>query len=138
MVGLEIAAGYLIAWAVRKARRAAGRLDEEADAAVDTALDHLHDVVARKLGREPALVALEREGAASAEGPLLSTQIEVRHALEGAVRQDPRFAADVAAAVERLRSLAPEAGDRHSLDLRGARGVQINNSAGNSQVNHFN
>lgn len=137
MVGLEIAVGYLAAWAVRKARRAAGRLDEEADAVVDTALDHLHDVVARKLGRDTALAALEEEGAARADGPSSSTRSQVSRALEGALVRDPRFAGDLAAAVERLRSLAPEAGDRYAFDLRDARGVQVNNTAGNVQVNHF-
>ena len=41
-----VVAGYVIAWAVRKARRVGGRLDSEADGVIDAGLDQLHEVVA--------------------------------------------------------------------------------------------
>lgn len=138
MVGLELVAGYLVAWGVRKARRAAGRLDEEADSALDMALDHLHDVVARKLGQDAALTALEQETVVSADERSEHTQTQVRLALEGAAERDPQFGRDVAAAVERVLSLGPAAGDRQAFDLRSAQGVQVNYATGNLQVNRFN
>src|SRR5260221_7134951 len=45
-----VVAGYVIAWAVRKARRVGGRLDAEADGVIDAGLDRLHEVVAGELG----------------------------------------------------------------------------------------
>ena len=59
-----VVAGYVIAWAVRKARRAGGRLDVEADEAIDAGLDRLHEVVAAKLAGHPVLEELEEEAAA--------------------------------------------------------------------------
>lgn len=53
MTGLELVAGFLAAWAVRKARRVGGRLDEEFDAATDVGLDRLHEVIAGRLGEDP-------------------------------------------------------------------------------------
>ena len=44
-----VAVGYVIAWAVRKARRVGGRLDSEVDEVIDAGLDRLHEVVAAKL-----------------------------------------------------------------------------------------
>ena len=53
MVGLELVAGYLVAWAVRKARRAGQRLDEETDEIMDAGLDRLHEAITAKLGSDP-------------------------------------------------------------------------------------
>jgi hypothetical protein len=56
-----VVAGYLIAWAIRKARRVGDRLDKEADAAIDSSLDRLHEFVAERLGGHPALADMEEE-----------------------------------------------------------------------------
>jgi hypothetical protein len=40
-----VVAGYVVVWAVRKARRVAGRLNAEVDTVIDAGLDKLHDVV---------------------------------------------------------------------------------------------
>ena len=53
MAGLEIVVGYLIAWAVRKARRVGGRLDDDVDLVMDAELNQIHDLVAEKLGLDP-------------------------------------------------------------------------------------
>ena len=69
VVETGVIVGYVIAWAVRKARRAGGRLDTEVDAAMDAGLDRLHEVVAAKLGADPAWVDLRDEaGRASLPG----------------------------------------------------------------------
>jgi hypothetical protein len=49
-----LVAGYVIAWAVGKARRVGGRLDAEADQVIDASLDRLHEVVAGKLAGHPS------------------------------------------------------------------------------------
>ena len=59
-----VVAGYVIAWAVRKARRVAGRLDAEADEVIDAGLDRLHEAVVAKLGGHPVLEELDEEAAA--------------------------------------------------------------------------
>ena len=61
-----VVAGYVIAWAVRKARRMGGRLEAEADEAIDAGLDRLHEVVVAKLGGHPVLEELDEEAAADA------------------------------------------------------------------------
>ena len=62
-----VAAGYVVAWAVRKARRAGGRLDAEADGVIDAGLDRLHEVVAAKLAGHPVLTELVEEAEAGGE-----------------------------------------------------------------------
>lgn len=64
VVGLELIAGYLVAWGVRKARRAGERLDSDVDEVLDAGLDRLHDLVVTKLGDDPAVTRLEVEAAA--------------------------------------------------------------------------
>jgi pheromone shutdown protein TraB len=53
-----VVAGYVIAWAMRKARRAVGRLDDDADAMIDASLDRLHEVVMARLAAHPVLTEL--------------------------------------------------------------------------------
>lgn len=60
-----VAAGYVIAWAVRKARRVGGRLDSEVDEVIDAGLDRLHEVVAAKLNGYPVLAELVEEAEAA-------------------------------------------------------------------------
>jgi hypothetical protein len=100
--GLELAAGYLAAWAVRKARRVAGRVDERVDAVTDAALDRLYEVVAEKLGADPALARLEAESTPDGE-PGERTLRRVEDAVAQAAEDDADFARDLEQA---LRSLA--------------------------------
>ncbi|MGW3998380.1 hypothetical protein [Amycolatopsis sp. NPDC004772] len=105
MTGLEVAVGWLIAWAVRKAGRVGKRVDAEVDRAVDAGLDRLHDLVAAKLGDDPALAKLRDEAAKTGEVGT-RTQARVRLALEDAVEQDPDFTAAIEQAVAGLESTA--------------------------------
>jgi hypothetical protein len=91
MAGLEIVVGYLIAWAVRKARRVGARLDDDVDLVLDTELDRMHDLVAEKLGLDPALQKLE-VSAASGEEVGERTRRRVLDALADAVEADDQFA----------------------------------------------
>ncbi|MFE0684369.1 hypothetical protein ACFW17_26655 [Streptomyces sp. NPDC058961] len=110
MTGIEIAIGYLFAWAVRKARLAAGRADGEVDRMVNAGMDRLHEVVSRKLGDDPALRRLTDEAASGQELPSDRTRQRVRLALEEASETDPGFAVALEQAAAHLWSLAPQAG----------------------------
>src|SRR5690348_9670888 len=134
MVGLELVAGYLVAWGVRKLKRAGERLDKQADEAIDAGLDRLHDVIAAKLGADPALAKLEVEVSQGLE-PSDRTLRRVQDAVEDASEEDPRFAAlieELLAKLEKARDGAPSVA---GIDLRGARGVQVGNL--NTQTNTF-
>jgi hypothetical protein len=99
-------AGYLAAWAVRKARRIGGRLDDEVDAALDGTLDRLHETVSRRLGTDPALVELEAE--ADAGGRVSDLSLErVKLSVTAAVAKDEAFGAALADLVDALRARGP-------------------------------
>ncbi|MBM9510304.1 hypothetical protein [Actinacidiphila acididurans] len=110
MTGIEIAVGCMFAWAVRKARRVAGRADQEVDRTLDAAMDDLHDLVSRKLSEEPALRRLTEEAEAGRDQPSDRTQQRVQLALEDAVEQDPGFAEALEHAVGTLQSVLRTAG----------------------------
>ncbi len=95
-------AGYVIAWAVRKARRVGGRLDAETDAVIDASLDRLHEVVADKLGEHPVLAELVEQAAASGEVSELTRQ-QVELALTAAAGEDEAFGQAVTDLVAQLR-----------------------------------
>jgi len=99
-----VVAGYMIRWAVGKARRAAGRLDAEADAVLDAGLDRLHEVVADKLEGHPVLDDVAEE-AALGDGPVSElTRQQMELAVTAAARKDEEFADVVADLVARLRA----------------------------------
>jgi hypothetical protein len=90
-MGLEVAIGALIAWAIAKARRAGREADELVDDVIDTGMEKVHDVVLAKLGQDPALAKLEIEAATSGDvTPRTRQRVEL--ALADAVEGDPGFA----------------------------------------------
>jgi hypothetical protein len=104
-----VVAGYVIAWAVRKARRAAGRMDAEADSVIDAGMDKLHEVVAAKLGTHPVLEDLTEE-ASTVDGQVSElTRQQVELAVTAAARKDEAFGQAVTELVARLR-VAEQAG----------------------------
>jgi Flp pilus assembly protein TadD len=127
MVGLELVTGYLIAWAVRKSRRVGGRLDAETDLVIDQGLERLHNLVAHKLGSDPALLRLDEEAGESGEAGE-RTRRRVQDAVADAAEHDPEFSTALEAA---LAELGREGGGPRALgtaiDARGAQGVQIGN-----------
>lgn len=94
--------GYVIAWAVRKARRVGGRLDAESDAAVDAGLDRLHEAVAARLGGHPVLAELVEEAEQAGEVTDLTRQ-QMELALAAAARKDEAFGLAVTELLARLR-----------------------------------
>ncbi|MCX5054760.1 MULTISPECIES: hypothetical protein [unclassified Streptomyces] len=106
MTGIEIAVGYMFAWAVRKAKRVGGRADAEVDRGLDAGMDRLHDLVSRKLGEDPALHRLAEEAQAGQDQASDRTRQRVQLALEDAAEQDPRFREALDRAVEQLQRLS--------------------------------
>jgi len=135
MVGLELVAGYLVAWGVRKLTRAGKRLDEETDEVIDAGLDRLHEVIAAKLSADPALGKLESEVSQGLE-PSDRTLRRVQDAVEEAVAEDPEFGATIEALLAKLEEARNGAPSIVGIDLRGAKGVQVGNF--NTQANTYN
>ncbi|MET8545369.1 hypothetical protein ABZW03_32740 [Kitasatospora sp. NPDC004799] len=107
MVGVELAVGYLFAWAVRKARRVAGRMDAEVDQALDAGMDRLHEVVVSRLDAEPALEWLTEEADDGLPEPTRNTRRQLERALGDAAAQDTAFAGELRQAVEAVRAADP-------------------------------
>ncbi|MEV0388715.1 hypothetical protein [Nonomuraea sp. NPDC050643] len=113
---LELLAGYVVGYLVQKFGRVFRRADEEVDLAIDAGMDRLHEVVAERLGDEPALARLEEETGEGRQSP--RTRQRVRLALEEAADGDPEFAAELEWLIDDLRSGGAQAGD-HGLAAGG-------------------
>lgn len=99
-----VVVGYVVAWAIRKARRVGGRLDRETDEVMDASLDRLHEVVAAKLTGHPALAELIDEAVATEDGEVRDlTRQQVELALTGAAQKDDAFGQAVRELVACLR-----------------------------------
>ncbi|MFJ8627477.1 hypothetical protein ACIRD3_32205 [Kitasatospora sp. NPDC093550] len=103
MTGIEIAVGYVFAWAVRKAGRVAHRADAEVDRGLDAGMDRLHDLVSRKLSHDSSLQRLHDEAAAGHAEPTARTRQRLELALEDAAEHDAEFADALQQAVDALR-----------------------------------
>ena len=102
VVEAGVVAGYIIAWAWRKARHVGGRLDAEADAAIDSLMDRLDEVVAARLAGHPVLTELIED--AGQEGQVSDrTRQHVELAVAAAARKDEAFGQAVTELVARLR-----------------------------------
>ncbi len=99
MTGIEVAVGYVCAYLVRKARRAAGPADAEVDRLVDAATERVHDLVSRALGDDSALQRARAEAAAETGEVSELTRRRVADALTAASQDDPELAEALDAAV---------------------------------------
>lgn len=97
VIDARAVAGYVVAWMIRRARRAAGPVDT----AIDAGLDELHRVVAAKLDASPALAAARAE---AVEGNQVADPTRQRVAA-AAVRADDPFGQAVTRLVARVREL---------------------------------
>ncbi|MFF5303288.1 hypothetical protein ACFY5F_28340 [Streptomyces sp. NPDC013161] len=139
MTGIELAVGYLAAWAVRKAKRVAGRADAEIDLVLDAGMDRVHEVVAVRLDMDPALEQAMVE-AASEQGEVTGrTRTRLQLALEEQTEQDPAFAKALQEAVANVQAAAGEAapGARavYGNTFNGPTAIQF--GAYNTQTNTF-
>jgi len=107
-----VVAGYVIAWATRKAKRVGGRLDTEADGIIDASLDRLHEAVVTKLGGHPALAELVAEAEADGDADEVDdlTRQQVKLALLAAARKDDVFGQEITNLVARVREAEQAAG----------------------------
>lgn len=110
MTGVEIAIGYMFAWAARKARRVAGRADAEVDRGLDAGMDRLHDLVSRTLGQDPVLWRVQEEAEAGQQELSPRTHQRLKLALEDAATHDAAFADALRHAVDGLQALSSPAG----------------------------
>ncbi|MER7859693.1 hypothetical protein ABTX61_11350 [Amycolatopsis japonica] len=97
-MGLEVVVGFLIAWAVGKARRAGKRVDGVTDQVIDATAARLRDVLLNKLGGDSAIQTLQLEADESGEVSDL-TQQRVTLAIEDAVKRDTQFASELRSAL---------------------------------------
>lgn len=110
MTGVEIAAGYVFAWAMRKARRVTGRADAELDRALDVGMDRLHEVVSAKLGQDPALERAVEEAESGREELTERTRRRLTDALEDATERDTGFAEALRQAVSEIEAVSSGTG----------------------------
>jgi hypothetical protein len=105
-------AGYMIAWALRKAKRIGDRLDTEADGVIDASLNRLHEVVETKLGGHPVLAELVEEAGEAGDGEQITdlTRQQLELALTAAARKDDIFAQTMAELAAKLRDAEQAAG----------------------------
>ncbi|MQY28808.1 chromosome partitioning protein [Nocardia aurantia] len=101
-MGIELLAGYAVAYLVRKLRRVGHRADREVDRALDTGMDRLHDLIGRVLGDDPALRKLESETGSGTESE--RTVQRLRLAIEAAAEADAAFAAELEKLVTSVRA----------------------------------
>jgi hypothetical protein len=88
---LEAAAvDYLIAWARRRGGRVGERPGDQIDLALDAGLERLHEVVAGKLGTDPALSDLQEQAAGGEVGRL--TRQRADEVVRAAAADEPEFA----------------------------------------------
>ncbi|MFI9255204.1 hypothetical protein [Streptomyces sp. NPDC053069] len=108
--GVEIAAGYVFAWAVRKARLIGGRADSEVDRALEAGMDRLHNVVSGKLGQDPALRRAQEEAEEGREELSERTRRRLADSIDEAAERDQDFAAALKAAIEEVQAVERVAG----------------------------
>ncbi|WP_331730299.1 hypothetical protein [Streptomyces sp. NBC_00073] len=140
MVGVELAAGYFFAWAVRKARRVSGRADAEVDQALDAGMDRLHEVVATRLGREPALESVAREVTDGRDEPTAETRDQLELAVRYTASRDAEFAAALRQAIEQVRMAEAAAGPgagKYTVSGNTIENAAVQIGDNNEQHNHF-
>jgi hypothetical protein len=111
--GLELAAGYLSAWVVRKARRVGAKTDGEVDRVLDVWLARLHDLVTANLVDDPALAQLEREATTGIDSE--RTRRRVQDAVDQAAEDDPGFAEQVLQILDELAKAGSGRPDQHAV-----------------------
>ncbi|MFF4509269.1 hypothetical protein [Streptomyces sp. NPDC001401] len=134
MTGIEVAVGYVCAYLVRKARRAAGKADAEVDRLVDAATEKVHDVVSRALGDDPALQRAGAEAATETGEVSVLTRRRVADALTAAAQDDADLAAALDAAVREAQSAVQAAGGAVASDEGVAIAGNVSNRADRGSV----
>ena len=143
-----VAAGYVVAWAMRRARRATGRADVLIDTSIEAGMDKLAGVVQAKLGAHPALDDLAEEAATDDQQVSELTRQQVELALAAAARRDEDFGRTVTDLVAQLRAGEQASGGVSAVTRDGTaiftgsahaqasgNGIVFGQVAGNAHVN---
>jgi hypothetical protein len=124
--GVELVAAYLIAWAVRKAKRIGAKADSEVDRLLDAGTDRLHELIAAKLGGDPAVAQLDREAPSGEVSD--RTRRRVEDAVAQAADDDPAFADD-------LRRILDELAEARRLRVTGTGSITQSSISGVAMAN---
>ena len=116
MVGVELAVGYLFGWAVRKARRVAGRADAEVDQALEAGMDRLHGLITARLGQDPALERAREEAESGREELSERTRRRLVDSLEDVAERDPAFAKALEELMSKLQAVVADGGVSAAVD----------------------
>ncbi|MFG2595786.1 hypothetical protein [Streptomyces sp. NPDC048462] len=95
-MGMDVAVGMLIMWAVGKARRAGGQLNGLTDHTMELLVQRLWELVDAKLGGDPAIQQLVSESRENGDATA-PARTRAENVLRDAADQDPRFAAQLEA-----------------------------------------
>lgn len=118
--GLELVAGATVGYLVRKVRKVGSRADAEVDRVLDEGMDALHELVSGVVGDDPAVTRL-LEQAGEGEVSERATR-RATDAIADAAEEDPAFATELAASVDRLQrheaGLVQQSGVGAQRDLR--------------------
>ncbi|MEU2783193.1 hypothetical protein [Streptomyces sp. NPDC007110] len=118
--GVDLMAGAAVGYLVRRARRIGAGGDVPADLVLDQNMDALHELVAGAIGEDPALTRLLEQ---ASDGEVTERTIRrATDAIADRAEEDPGFADELAASVDRLQrheaGLAPHSGISVAHDLR--------------------
>ncbi len=116
----EVVVGYLVRWAVERARPAGRRVNEGVDGAIAVGVDRLHAAVVARLGPHPALVRLEQDAAAGRNSETAAAW--ATEPLRDALEHDPDFRRQIDSLLAQLRDLEAQ--------------VEVRQPAGRDAVHH--
>jgi len=138
--GVDLVAGAAVGYLVRKARRVSAGADVAADQVLEEHMDALHDLVSGAVGDDPALTRLLDQ---AGDGEVTErTTRRATDAIADLAEEDPAFATELAASVDRLQrheaGLAPYNGIGAARDLRAETGgvVVAGNVSGGVTTGH--
>ncbi|SDM63885.1 hypothetical protein [Actinacidiphila guanduensis] len=99
MLGIDLVAGYLLAWVLRRGQHASEQAGTEVDRVVDTRLRRLFELVAGRPDTASALERVVEEAESGRRQPTDRTRASVEAVLEQVAGQDGAFAAVLAEAL---------------------------------------
>jgi hypothetical protein len=117
------------------ASRRSARVDGKIDHALDAALDRLYELVAGKLGADPALAKLQMDAQQGVEEPRTHKRLQL--AVEDAVDQDPRFAAELGQLLQQIQAFGPPNVGRSTTVRADRRGIAAGGNVVQSRGNQF-
>jgi hypothetical protein len=116
MIGIEVVAGFVSAYAVTKLKRVGRGADEAVDSAIDASMERLYNLVYQNLAPDPVTRALESEAKNGKISEGTRRQLEL--SLKKAMEQDVEFAEKVFQLSHVLQSSTGAPNRTHEVDAR--------------------